>query len=84
MAMVSAVAIDPPQDVLTPLQSFYLVRVRDDRFAENLGTLLGANRASSLFDAGRHRCGIGHVARVQRRSRGGGRSNDDCEQPSRR
>ena len=43
MAMVSAVAIDPPEDVLTPLQSFYLVRVRDDRFAENLGTLLGAN-----------------------------------------
>ena len=25
------------------LQSFYLVRVCADRFAENLGTLLGAN-----------------------------------------
>ena len=49
MGMVSAVAIDPPEDVLTPLQSFYLVRVRDDRFAENLGTLLGANLPLSLF-----------------------------------
>jgi MFS family permease len=49
MAMVSAVAIDPPQDVLTPLQSFYLVRVRDDRFAANLGTLLGANVTTSLL-----------------------------------
>jgi hypothetical protein len=49
MAMVSAVAIDPPEDVLTPLQSFYLVRVRDDRFAENLGTLLGANLRWSLI-----------------------------------
>ncbi len=49
MAMVSAVAIDPPQDVLTPLRSFYLVRVRDDRFAENLGTLLGANLRWSLL-----------------------------------
>jgi MFS family permease len=49
MAMVSAVAIDPPQDVLTPLQSFYLVRVRDNRFAENLGTLLGANLRWSLL-----------------------------------
>ena len=49
MAMVSAVAIDPPADVLTPLRSFYLVRVRDHRFAENLGTLLGANVTVSLF-----------------------------------
>jgi hypothetical protein len=49
MGMVSAVAIDPPEDVLTPLQSFYLVRVRDARFAENIGTLLGANLTLSLF-----------------------------------
>ena len=49
MVMVSAVAIDPPADVLTPLRSFYLVRVRDARFAENLGTLLGANETLSLF-----------------------------------
>jgi hypothetical protein len=52
MAMVSAVAIDPPQDVLTPLQSFYLVRVRDDRFAANLGTLLGASVTTSLVMLG--------------------------------
>ena len=49
MGLVSAIAIDPPQDVLTPLQSFYLVRARDDRFAENLGTLLGLSYSFSLI-----------------------------------
>jgi hypothetical protein len=39
---VTAIAIDPPLDVLTPLQSFYLPRLREHRFADNLGTLLGA------------------------------------------
>ena len=39
---VTAIAIDPPADVLTPLQSFYLVRLRDQRFADNLGTVIGA------------------------------------------
>ena len=58
MAMVSAVAIDPPQDVLTPLRSFYLVRVRDDRFAENLGTLLGANLRWSLLALAASRCRV--------------------------
>jgi MFS family permease len=48
MTMVSAIAIDPPQDVLTPLQSFYLVRWRTDRFAENLGTVLGLSPFASL------------------------------------
>ena len=47
--MVTAIAIDPPQDVLTPLQSFYLVRLRTDRFADNLGTLLGLSHAGSLL-----------------------------------
>ena len=42
MLGVTAIAIDPPGDVLTPLQSFYLIRLRDHRFADNLGTLLGA------------------------------------------
>lgn len=46
---VTAIAIDPPGDVLTPLQSFYLVRLRDHRFADNLGTLLGAPLAISLI-----------------------------------
>jgi hypothetical protein len=46
---VTAVAIDPPDDVLTPLQSFYLVRLRDDRFAENLGTLAGLPLEVSLL-----------------------------------
>jgi hypothetical protein len=41
MLGVTTIAIDPPGDVLTPLQSFYLVRFRDLRFADNLGTLLG-------------------------------------------
>jgi MFS family permease len=48
MTMVSAIAIDPPQDVLTPLQSFYLMRWRTDRFAENLGTVLGLSPFASL------------------------------------
>lgn len=71
MTMVAAVAIDPPQDVPTPLRSFYLVRVRDHRFADNLGTLLGANLplslgvlavvvvASALWLVGRHRAAAG-------------------------
>jgi MFS family permease len=42
MLGVTAIAIDPPGDVMTPLQSFYLVRLREQRFADNLGTLLGA------------------------------------------
>jgi hypothetical protein len=41
MLGVTAIAIDPPADVLTPLESFYLVRLRDHRFADNLGTLIG-------------------------------------------
>lgn len=41
MLAVTAIAIDPPGDVLTPLQSFYLVRLREQRFADNLGTLVG-------------------------------------------
>ena len=41
MLGVTAIAIDPPGDVLTPLQSFYLVRLREHRFADNLGTLVG-------------------------------------------
>jgi hypothetical protein len=41
MGMVAAIAIDPPQDVTTPLESFYLARVSDNRFADSLGTLFG-------------------------------------------
>jgi len=41
MLGVTAIAIDPPADVLTPLESFYLVRLREQRFADNLGTLIG-------------------------------------------
>ena len=40
--MVCAVAIDPPGGVLDPLQTFYFERVREFRFAPNLGTLVGA------------------------------------------
>ncbi len=48
MALVTSVAIDPPEDVQTPWRSFYLVRIRDERFADNLGTLLGASLPVSL------------------------------------
>lgn len=49
MLMVTAIAIDPPADVLTPLRSFYLARIEQDRFADNLGTLLGAPLWLSLL-----------------------------------
>jgi hypothetical protein len=49
MGLVTAIAIDPPGDVSTPLQSFYLVRWREHRFADNLGTLLGAPLWLSLM-----------------------------------
>jgi hypothetical protein len=39
--LLTSIAVDPPGDVLTPLQDFYLVRFQTDRFADNLGTLLG-------------------------------------------
>lgn len=48
MLGVTAIAIDPPGDVQTPLQSYYLARFRDHRFADNLGTLLGAPVWASL------------------------------------
>lgn len=41
MLMVTAIAIDPPGDVLTPFESFYVARIDQHRFADNLGTLLG-------------------------------------------
>ena len=48
MIVVSAIAIDPPQDVSAPLQAFYLARWRTDRLAENLGSILGLSHAASL------------------------------------
>lgn len=47
--LVTSIAVDPPGDVLTPFQDFYLVRFRDDRFADNLGTLLGLPLWASLI-----------------------------------
>jgi hypothetical protein len=49
MGMVTAIAIDPPSDVWTPLQSFYLVRIEQDRWAQNLGTLAGLPLSISLI-----------------------------------
>ena len=49
MLGVTAIAIDPPGDVLTPLRSYYLARFHDNRFAGNLGTLLGAPLWLSLI-----------------------------------
>jgi hypothetical protein len=48
MSLVTAIAIDPPEDVATPLRSFYFVRFGDNRFADNLGTLAGAPLQASL------------------------------------
>ena len=46
--LVTAIALDPPEDVMTPFESFYLVRWRDGRLADNLGTLLGLPQMASL------------------------------------
>jgi hypothetical protein len=48
MLMVAAIAIDPPGDVLTPFQSFYVARIEQHRFADNLGTLIGLPLWASL------------------------------------
>ena len=47
--LITAIAIDPPMDVFTPMQSYYLVRLREHRFAENLGTVLGLPPVASLI-----------------------------------
>ena len=49
MTMVVAVAIDPPQDVMTPLSDYYLARLQQDRLAPNLGSLLGLSPAGGLL-----------------------------------
>ena len=49
MLIVTAIAIDPPGDVLTPLQSFYVARIEQDRWAPNLGTLIGLPLSLSLI-----------------------------------
>ena len=49
MGMVTAIGIDPPGDVLTPLQSFYLARIEQHRWADNLGTLSGLPLSVSLI-----------------------------------
>jgi hypothetical protein len=48
MLLVTAVAIDPAQDVKTPLQDIYLVRLEQGRWAPNLGTLAGLSPLASL------------------------------------
>lgn len=47
--LVTAIAIDPPADVRTPMQSFYLVRLQQHRFVENIGTLMGVPVVLSLM-----------------------------------
>ena len=49
VVLVTAIALDPPEDVMTPFQSFYLIRWRDNRLADNLGTLLGLPHVASLI-----------------------------------
>ena len=45
MGIVTAIAIDPPRGGADAAATFYLVRLAQDRFAENLGTLLGLSLA---------------------------------------
>jgi hypothetical protein len=48
MGMVTAIAIDPPQDVMAPFTDFYAVRLQQHRLAPNLGALLGLSPAGGL------------------------------------
>ena len=47
MATATAIAIDPPDEVLRPVRDWYFVRMGQDRWAENLGTLLGLSPVAS-------------------------------------
>jgi hypothetical protein len=49
MMMVTAVAIDPPQEVAHPLREYIFVRIQQGRFVANLGTLVGLSPISSLL-----------------------------------
>jgi hypothetical protein len=49
MAMVTAIAIDPPQEVARPLRDYYFVRIQQERWVPNLGTLAGLSSMASLL-----------------------------------
>lgn len=49
MGLVTAIAIDPPGDVRTPLRSFYWARLEQGRWADNLGRLIGLPLWASLI-----------------------------------
>ena len=48
MAMVTSIAIDPPSDSLIPLQAYYLPRIDQGGFIDNVGTLIGLPLWASL------------------------------------
>jgi hypothetical protein len=48
MGTVTAIAIDPPQDVMTPLVDFYVARLQQHRLAPNLGVVFGLSPAGGL------------------------------------
>jgi hypothetical protein len=48
MAMVTAIDIAPLQDAMRPFRDFYLPRLLDADFAQNLGTVLGLPPMTSL------------------------------------
>ena len=47
MATVTAIAIDPPDEVLRPVRDWYFIRMSQDRWATNLGTLMGLSPIAS-------------------------------------
>ena len=49
MGMVTAIAIDPPQEVPEPLRDYFFARIKQDRFDTNLGMLLGMTPSLSLI-----------------------------------
>jgi hypothetical protein len=49
MGMVTAIAIDPPQEVPQPLRDYFFARIQQNRFDTNLGMLLGLTPAVSLI-----------------------------------
>jgi len=48
MGMVTAIAIDPPQEVARPLRDYFFVRIQQGRYVTTLGTLLGLSPLPSL------------------------------------
>lgn len=75
MATATAIAIDPPDEVLRPVRDWYFVRMGQDRWATNLGMLLGLSPLASWIALAAIETPIGLLLiRETRREGGQGRA----------